>query len=249
MSPSSKPALLFLHGFCENHTLWDHIIPDISYEGAIVSPDLPGFGKEPLPFNEFSLEDIATYVYKSLRKQHITSCICIGHSLGGYITLAFKTKYPDFVKKIGLVHSTSYDDKPDKKEARNKLIEFLDKNPSRSFLSTFAHTLFCNTNKKRLRSEIEKVVRMSDGLQGKTIQAYARAMRDRKNSIRILSKEKSPLFIGGECDASVPIKMSKKQIDLIKDQSNCYIFENVAHMGMYENTNATIEAINKFVSE
>lgn len=248
-SSSTKPALVFLHGFCENHTLWDHIIPHISYDGPIITPDLPGFGKEPLPFTEFSLEDVTTLLYNSLKEQNITSCICIGHSLGGYITLAFKSKYPDFVTKIGLVHSTAYNDSPEKKEARDKLVEFLDKNHSSKFLSTFAHTLFCDTNKERLKDEINKVVHMSDGLQASTIQAYALAMRDRNNSIHVLSNEQSPLFIAGECDGSVPIDLSKKQISLIRDQSNCYVFENVAHMGMYENTPATIDAINSFLSE
>lgn len=249
MNTHSKPALVLLHGFCEDHTLWDHIIPRLEYNGPVFTPDLPGFGKEPLPFKEFTLDDIASYLHDLLLKENVQKCICVGHSLGGYITLAFKRNFPEFVEKIGLVHSTAFEDTQAKKEGRNKLIEFLNNNPSSRFLSAFAFTLFCDSNQERLKDEITKVVRMSDGLHGNIIQAYAIAMRDRKNSIDILTNEVSPLFIAGECDNSVPIESSKKQISLIKDPSHCYVLENVAHMGMYENTEATIDAIYQFVNE
>ena len=249
MGISDKPALILLHGFCENSYLWEHVVPHLTYKGRIITPDLPGFGNSNLLFNEFSLDDISTYLYESLKKDSVSSCICIGHSLGGYITLAFKRNYPEFVKKIGLVHSTAFEDTPEKKEGRNKLIDFLNENPSSRFLSTFAYTLFCETNKSRLSNEIEKVVHMSDGLAGTTIQAYATAMRDRRNSIDVLTNEESPLFIAGECDNSVPVEMSKKQIALINNKKHCYILENVAHMGMYENSNTVIGAIDKFLKE
>lgn len=245
----SKPTLVLLHGFCENHTLWDHIIPFLEYDGSIVVPDLPGFGSAPPLNKDFTLEDIAVYLHNSLTKQNVQSCVCIGHSLGGYITLSLKRSFPEFVKKIGLVHSTAFEDTPEKKEGRNKLIKFLDNNPSSRFLSTFAYTLFCDTNQQRLKEDIEKVVRMSDGLSGNIIQGYAKAMRDRKDSIGILTHEKSPLFIAGECDNSVPAESSKKQISLIENPSHCYMLENVGHMGMYEKKEAIIEAIGRFIDE
>lgn len=43
-SKSGKTALVLLHGFCEDKTLWDHIIPKLKFEGEIISPNLPGFG-------------------------------------------------------------------------------------------------------------------------------------------------------------------------------------------------------------
>lgn len=246
---TSNQALVLLHGFCEDKTLWDHIIPHLNFEGKILAINLPGFGDTPLKSQNFSLDIISTEIYNELIHQGITNCICIGHSLGGYITLAFKKSFPEFVKKIGLVHSSVYADSPEKMEARNKLIEFLDKNPVNKFLSTFAHTLFCDINKEKLREDINKVVHMSDGLKGSTIQAYARAMRDRENNIEILLNEEAPLFIAGECDNSVPEEVSKKQIGLIKDSKNCYMLENVAHMGMYENPDVVINAINAFINE
>lgn len=247
-SPSQQ-TLLLIHGFCEDKTLWDPIIPQLNFKGDILAINLPGFGNTPLLSQNFSLEEIATQLHTELVKKGVKNCICIGHSLGGYITLALKKSFPDFTEKIGLLHSTAYSDTPEKVEGRNKLIEFLDKNPANKFLSTFASTLFCETNREKLSDKIKKVVHMSDGLEGSTVQAYAKAMRDRKNNIDVLTNEKAPLFIAGKCDNSVPEKISKKQIGLIKDSTNCYVLENVAHMGMYEAPNLVIKAINAFINE
>ena len=89
-SSNSKKALLLLHGFCEDNTLWDHIIPELDFNGKIIAPNLPGFGGSELHFSHFILSDIASSIYHDLSKAGIESCNCIGHSLGGYITLALK---------------------------------------------------------------------------------------------------------------------------------------------------------------
>lgn len=246
---SSNKALVLIHGFCEDSTLWNHIIPHLTFEGKILSINLPGFGGTQLNSNNISLNDIAQQIQADLINNNITSCICIGHSLGGYVSLALKKSFPEFVTKIGLIHSSAYDDTPEKKGDRDKLIDFLDQNPAPRFLATFAHTLFYEANKEKLKKDIDNVVHMSDGLPGSTIQAYTKAMRDRENNIEILLSEDAPLFVAGKYDTSVPAEISKKQIGLIKDSRNCYMLDNVAHMGMYESPNAIINAINTYLSE
>lgn len=248
MSLHSDTALVLLHGFCEDNSLWDEIIPKLNFEGEIIAPDLPGFGHSTLKPTEFTLEDIATTLYEELKASAVKKCICIGHSLGGYITLALKHKFPSFVLSIGLLHSTSFMDTEEKKEIRNKLVKFLDHNPPSSFLSTFAPSLFSKPNRMRLKPEISKVISMSEGVTGKTIQAYAKAIRDREEYSSLLYNEKEPLFIGGENDQAVPKSDSIKQISMIKNQDNCYLLKNVAHMGIYESPSDIIDAINKHTS-
>ena len=247
MHTKSKPALVLLHGFCENNTLWDHIIPKLSYSGQIIAPNLPGFGGEPLTLEHFTLTDIATKIHTHLVNLEVNSCICIGHSLGGYISLALKKLYPEFVIKVGLLHSSAYADTIEKKEARNKLIILLNNQSTTTFLSSFVPSLFSDTNKEALKSEIKKVIKMSDGLEAKTIQSYAKAMRDREDNIDILTKEGSFLFIAGEYDNAVPIEISRNQIDILKDKTNSYLLKKVAHMGMYESPYTVIEAFNNYI--
>ena len=243
-----KPVIVLLHGFCENSSLWDHIIPKLEYSGQIIALNLPGFGGEPLHFENFSLADIANKIYTDLTNKGVDNCICIGHSLGGYISLALKKLHPTFVVKVGLIHSSAYADTLEKKKNRNKLINLLNNQSTTTFLSSFIPSLFCEINIEALKSEINKVIKMSDGLEIKTIQAYSKAMRDREDNSNILSNEKSLLFIAGECDNSVPIEISKKQINIIKDKSNSFLLKNVAHMGMYESPSIVIKAINQYIT-
>lgn len=247
-SNKGKTALVLLHGFCEDKTLWDHIIPKLKFEGKIISPNLPGFGNTKLTSTKFNLTDIATYIYSDLTISGVAKCICIGHSLGGYITLALKNKYPDFITSIGLLHSTSLIDTQEKKNIRNKLVEFLNEHSAASFLSTFAPSLFSEVNINRLKPDIEKVINMSINIENKTIQAYAIAMRDRKEYSQLLYLENKSLFIAGKNDNAIPVEDSEYQIAHINNQENCYILENVAHMGMYESPSFIIKAINQFTT-
>ena len=248
MAKGTKPdsALVLLHGFCEDSSLWESIVPHLKYNGEIITPTLPGFGKTELKNKEFSLADIAHTIQNDLTHKGIKKYICIGHSLGGYITLELKKLFPNNVTSIGLLHSTAFADNTAKKEARNKLIKFLETNSADKFLSTFAPALFCKINLNRLKAEIEKVIKMSEGLENNTIQAYAAAMRDREDNTKVLYSEKQPLFIAGSCDQSVPKKDSETQILSLKNDENCFMINNIAHMGMYESPSIIIEAINQF---
>lgn len=243
-----KTSLVLLHGFCENNSLWDQIIPNLNFGGEIIAPDLPGFGSKKLYLKNFNLDDIALLIHDELIALGVDKCICIGHSLGGYITLALKKQFPNFVIDIGLLHSTAFADNLDKRNNRDKLIKFLDKNPPSQFLKTFAFTLFNEASKDRLAKEVKLVVDMSQGLSGKTIQAYAKAMKNRKDNSAILFEENQPLFIAGMTDSAISSEDSELQISKIKNQKNCYLLENVAHMGMYESPSIIIEAINRFTS-
>jgi pimeloyl-ACP methyl ester carboxylesterase len=243
-----ESALVLLHGFCEDNSIWSHIIPELVFDGIIIAPNLPGFGNSNLESTVFGIEDIAGKIHHSLSVEGIKKIICIGHSLGGYITLALKKNYPAFIESLGLIHSTAYADTKEKIITRNKLIKFLDNNPASLFLSTFAPSLFSEVNQKRLKNDIEKVINMSINLKNTTIQAYVRAMRDREDYSKILFQEINPLFIAGKNDTAVPIENSESQIAKIENRENNYLLKNVAHMGMYESPSIIIKAINQFTS-
>lgn len=242
-----SPTLVLLHGFCEDNTLWSHLLPAINYKATISTPNLPGFGNTKPLAEGFSITDVATFLHQKLTKQGIQKVICIGHSLGGYVTLALKHQYPDFVVSIGLLHSTALPDNAEKKEVRSKLISFLQKNPAGNFLAGFAATLFCHPNDEALKPSIKKVVGMSAGVSSQTIIGYTRAMRNRPDLTTVLYQEKAPFFMAGTCDKAVPLEDSQGQIKQIADKQNCYLLENVAHMGMYEAPNTVIKAMNKYL--
>ena len=108
------PVVLLLHGFAEDGTTWDNLAGPLSAHCRLIIPNLPASS---------SMEDLAATIASLLDHLGIDKCIMIGHSMGGYITLAFAEKYPDRLTAFGLFHSTAYPDNEEKKAVRRKSIE------------------------------------------------------------------------------------------------------------------------------
>lgn len=239
--------VIFIHGYCETHRVWDYAIPQLSRSFRVVAIDLPGFGKSPLPESGFSLADIASMTHDLLARLGITGPVMIGHSLGGYMTLAYTGKYRGELKGLGLFHSTAYADTPDKKQNRTRLIDFIGINGTESFLRTFIPSLFYDGKISEYRNIINKLTAEASGTPAKTIQEYARAMRDREEHTDILSTFPGPvMMIIGRNDNSVPFEKSREQAQLIKDP-HVLTLDETAHMGMYEKPEETLSHLQRFL--
>ncbi|MBK7375227.1 MAG: alpha/beta fold hydrolase [Chitinophagaceae bacterium] len=101
-------------------------------------PDLPGSGKSGVISSQSAvgMEEYAEIIKAILVEEKIEKSTMLGHSLGGYITLAFAEKYPGMLNSFGLVHSTAFADSEEKKAARLKSIEFIKKYGAYDFLRT-----------------------------------------------------------------------------------------------------------------
>jgi pimeloyl-ACP methyl ester carboxylesterase len=82
-----KKTVMLVHGFAEDHSVWDEQVKHLEKNCKLIVPDLPGSGKTEL--TDGSMEGMADHLKRILDDQSISSCIMIGHSMGGYVTLAF----------------------------------------------------------------------------------------------------------------------------------------------------------------
>src|SRR5215212_6141551 len=89
----SGPAVILVHGFPESSAIWDYFSEELSKEFTVIAPDLPGHGASGLPQNFSSMEDYAEAVHTMAAHTGIKSYTLIGHSMGGYITMAYAKKY------------------------------------------------------------------------------------------------------------------------------------------------------------
>lgn len=247
-SGSGFPVVL-LHGFCESGNIWESFSEELSKKFQVFCPDLPGFGKSPLPSNGFTLEEVADLLVAWARDLGINSAIIIGHSLGGYISLETLRKYPEFSPAIGLFNSTAFEDPPDKKENRNKLIEFIKKNGVAPFLSTFVPSLFYPKNVEAHQATIDQIRNEGLSIPPESVMSYAAAMRDRVDSTDLLKTYQDRiLLISGEYDQNVPIEKSREMAKHLVEE-NVYIIPDSAHMSLFEQSELCHEAIVKFVKK
>lgn len=237
--------VILLHGFCETHEVWNGFAKALSTDFRIITIDLPGFGGSKLLNDGFAVADVAAKVLEVVKALGITKYIPIGHSLGGYVTLAMVDQQSDMTTGFGLFHSTAYADNAERKASRNKVIEFVSKNGVAAFIETFIPPLFHD----KTNPHIPFAVKMALQTTPETLIGYAKAMRDRADLTSVIKKSLNPiLFIGGEKDTVIPYESLQKLADLAAKPS-LHLVKGVAHMGMFENEADTLNLTRQFIAK
>ena len=149
---SGAPVVL-IHGFLENSSMWNDLIPHISKTHRVISIDLLGHGKSDCLGYIHTMEDLAEAVEAVLNHSNIVSSTFIGHSLGGYVSLAYAEKHTDKVKGLCLMNSTAREDSPERKLNRDRAISAVKQN-YRTFVSMAVANLFALDNREKLSKEI-----------------------------------------------------------------------------------------------
>ena len=239
--------IVLIHGFCESKELWKDFEKALSQNYRVISPGLPGFGKSPLKKKDFNIRYLADKINDLLTELNISECAMIGHSLGGYVTLAFAEKYEKKLKAIGLFHSTAYPDSPEKKKARNKTIEFIEKHGVETFASTFVPPLFHEKHREALKETIDWLTSVAATTSKESVIATLKAMRERKTRIEVLKNIKVPvLFIIGEDDSAIQLDASLEQASF-PDKAVKHILSETGHMGMFERKEETLKIVQDFL--
>jgi pimeloyl-ACP methyl ester carboxylesterase len=246
-----KPVIL-LHGFAENADVWHYQVDFLKLYFRLIIPDIPGSGKSPLIKNaniEIYCEAIKAIVDNELQLNPIYKTVAmIGHSLGGYITLAFAEKYPSLLNSFGLFHSTAFADTEEKKQVRIKAIEFIKTNGAYTFVKTSTPSLFTDEFKNNHSKEIEVLIESSKKNSQEAFIQYYHAMIARPERINVLKTFLKPiLFIIGEKDNAVPLQSSLQQCYL-SSQSHVHILQKSAHMGMWEEAEKANQILLKFLT-
>lgn len=240
-------TVVLLHGFCESKDVWQDFQERLSKHFRVITPDLPGFGDNSPLESDITMEGMADSLHTLLKSLHTGRCTLIGHSMGGYVSLAYAEKYPEMLNGLGLFHSTAYPDAPEKQETRDKVISFLERNSVESFIEGFIAPLFYFKNRKYLQEEIQLVTEIGKRTPLSTAIHVTRAMRDRRDRTNVLQKVNFPvMFIAGREDQAVNFKASQKQF-FMPAQATIHVLPETAHMGMFERKEETLAMCEGFV--
>ena len=250
-----RPVVL-IHGFGEDGDIWKNQIEFLKDHFQLIIPDLPGSGKSAL-INNMSIEGMAEVVKEILHhelqkfplmqsgaeEQGAEGISLIGHSMGGYITLAFAEKYPHQLSSFALVHSSAFADNEEKKANRLKSIEFIKKHGAYEFLRSAIPELFTESWSTGNKTVVDDLVEKSRSFTDEAIIQYYQAMINRPDRTAVLKNFNKPiLFIIGEHDKAVPFEQSMQQCYL-PAIAHVHILRNSAHMGMFEETEKVNNAL------
>jgi pimeloyl-ACP methyl ester carboxylesterase len=239
-------AVVLLHGFLENQTMWTEIIPEISTKNRVIAIDLLGHGATECLGYIHTMEEQATLVHHVLQHLKIEKAILIGHSMGGYVALAFAELYPECIKGIVLQNSTSKADSLERMKNRDRAIVVVKQNYA-AFISMSIANLFSEANRERLAEIIEqvKLEALKTPLQG--IVAALEGMKIRKDREEILHEASFPvLLILGKKDSVLNYDENKQQI--LNTKVELISFED-GHMSHFENKEELVESLNGFLNK
>lgn len=237
--------VILLHGFPFQQQLWDEFATKLATNFKLFTIDLPGFGKSKLEEMSFSIDDIGRIIAEWISTKDLTDVILIGHSLGGYVALAAANHDSENLSGLVLFHSTALADSEEKKQSRNKVIEFVNENGAEAFTSNFIAPLFSDQQ----HPAIPKVRAVAKQASADTVKGYTAAMRDRKDRTFFLKDFSKPvLFLAGEKDAGIPVQSVHEQASFCRDPQ-VHVLKNVAHMGMFENEPETLSVITDFIKK
>ncbi|WP_258535735.1 alpha/beta fold hydrolase [Bacillus sp. 03113] len=240
-------TIVLLHGFCGSTDYWKELVPYFQEKFHIITIDLRGHGQSDIPSAPFLIEDMAEDVYSFLVHKGINQVYLFGHSLGGYVTLAFAEKYPEKLKGYGLIHSTAYPDTKEGKEGRSKAIEKIAAEGIHSFIDGLIPKLFDDESLEKMPEVVQEMKEIGYATSPLGAADTLKAMRERKDRNDVLANENIPvLIVKGEKDKVVPA-------DRVNSVSGSHISEQTikmaGHMSMLEAPKELKEVIESFISK
>lgn len=239
------PAVVLIHGIPLDNNIWHNQVNELKGFKFIV-PDLPGSGRSEM-IEDMSMEGMAEVIKSILEKEKITTASLIGHSIGGYISLAFAEKYPGTLKGFGLFHSTAYADNDERKTIRKNAIDSIEKNGAFEFLKTSIPKLFSPEKREKTGVIIEELIAKANNFSSPSLVSYYQAMMKRPGRISVLKNLKIPvLFIAGKYDSAIPLHDSLEQSHL-PEKAYFHILSGSGHMGMVEETEKTNAVLNDYL--
>ena len=224
--------------------MWSAFVPELAKKYRVITVDLLGHGETECLGYVHAMEDQADMLYALLLFLKIRKSVLIGHSMGGYIALAFAELYPDHIKGLFLLNSTARADSDERKLNRDRAVVCVKQNYT-NFVSMSIANLFSEDNRERLSSEIERVKQeaLKTPLQG--IVAALEGMKIRKDREVILHFAPYPIqLVLGEKDG---VLLYADTVDQIEGTNIALSTFPDGHMSHIENETALKKVLLEFL--
>ncbi len=237
--------LVLVHGYPLDHTTWEPVISLLEDDFDLILPDLRGFGRSGAPRSPqpgpgqapYLLADIAADIAALLDALNIQQAAIAGHSMGGYVALAFACAYPERTLGLGLVASQAAADPPERKLGRYQTAERVEASGLGEVAKSMPALLTADAT---LQANLEQVIQRQNPL---GLAAALRAMAERPDSTPFLAGFDFPVVVvHGLADKIMPVERAFEIRAAVKNGHLTEI-EGVGHMPMMEAPELTAEAL------
>jgi 3-oxoadipate enol-lactonase len=232
--------LVLIHGYPLDHSIWLQVASLLENDFDLIMPDLPGFGESSSHSTNSLLPDMAEDFASLLDYLKIKKAFVVGHSMGGYLALAFARGFSERLLGLGLVASQALADSPEKKAARYQEAEHI---LSQGVGDVAADMSIKLTENPILQSQLKNLM-LRQHPQG--LADALKAMAERQDSMQLLKELSIPVVtVHGLADKLIPPDRARAVQNVVKEGYLTEI-EGAGHMPMMEAPQVTAEALKKF---
>jgi pimeloyl-ACP methyl ester carboxylesterase len=184
------------------------------------------------------MELMAEALYEVIKASGVKKANFIGHSMGGYVGLAFLEKHPEMVQDFMLLNSTPQSDSEEKKEIRDRSVELVKRN-KRAYVTMAINNLLSPNNTGKFSEEIDVLKERALQFPTEGITAALKGMKIRTNRNEVLkSYSGNKILVAGKEDPLVNIQELKQ----LAEEAECgFISFSGGHLSYIENKNQFIK--------
>ena len=240
--------VVLLHGYLETSEVWHGIAKKLSEKFRVISVDLPGHGMSDLYETTHTMEFMANVVKELLVSLNIKKVFLTGHSLGGYVTLAFLELFHDYLSGYALFHSHPFPDTPETIEKRMREITFVQEGKQEMFYPDNIKRMFAVSNLEKFNDAVNHLLGIASRLNGNGIIAVLNGMMTRPSRLSLMEAGSVPcLWILGARDNYIPCEVIQARVRL-PSNARLVVLRNSGHMGFIEEEELSLKILSDFVT-
>jgi len=241
------PVLVLLHGYLESLEIWIEFSSRLSDRYKVVLIDLPGHGKSSTLKGVPTLDRMAGIVYEICQKEKLNKIFLVGHSMGGYITLAYLEKYAENLYGFSLMHSHPLADTPETRVKREREISLVEEGKKDVLCMKNISTAFAPGNLNPLQDRVEFATELALRTSEDGIISALNAMKNRPDRSLLLAHTQLPfLWILGKQDQYIPYKGILDKVSLPAN-GKLISLEKSGHQGFMEEEDLLVKVFRDFI--
>ena len=246
-SSSGDKCVVLLHGYLESLYVWDDFVGLLTPHMRVIAVDIPGHGISEVKGEVHTMEMVAEVLRDMLDALGIERVTMVGHSMGGYVSLAFCAAYAERLDGVVLLSSSPNPDTELKRENRRREIALVRAGKKDALARVAPEAGFAEQNRRRLKSYIDDLVEQVHITEDEGIVALLGGMIERKDQNEMLRNSSvRQLFILGKKDGYIPVEAAEEFIAK-NPQAEVVWLEESGHMGFIEQPQECAQAIIDFV--
>ena len=231
-----KPLVL-IHGYPLDRTTWNEVTSLLENDFGLIIPDLRGMGQSDVMDKTYTTDDFAFDIAGLLDYLKVQKAFIAGHSMGGYVALAFARTYPNRVHGLGMISSQVLADSPERKQGRYQTAKDVQEKGIGVVVDSMTTKLSADA---RIQSFVRNVMHRQKpaGIIGSL-----KAIAERDDSSELFKSFKFPVVIvHGDADALIPVERGR-EMKAALPTAHYTELKSAGHMPMMENPHAVAEAL------